>query len=115
MNDLRLGLHGVALVEGGEAHDGALALRDLVDVLGAHPRLDHQFVGLGHDAHDRVARADDAADGVHVQFVDEACQGGAQVGARQLGLGFMPALAELGDAALRLAQGLQRRRYAPRR
>src|SRR5215510_2802850 len=93
-----------ALVERREAQRRALAHRHLVDVLRRQLRLDGEPVGFRHDQHERLARLHHAADRVHGQLVHDAVLRGADVDAHELVLGGNPALHQLGDLALDLAQ-----------
>ena len=57
-----------------------------------------------HDEHHRLGRRDDAADRVHVELVDEAGAGRADIHALQLVFGGDLALRVFGDLALHLAK-----------
>jgi hypothetical protein len=114
MNDLGLGLHGVALVEGGEADDGALAL--------ARPRR--------CPGRTRASITNSSVSGTMRMIVSPGpitppmvCTEsswtrparGARIDVRASLVALqVPALLQLGDAAFRLAQLLQRRWSAHR-
>jgi len=68
--DARLSL-GVYVLGAIDPAERSLADAHLVDIGRLQTGLDLQIVGIRHHLHDGVAGADHAADGVHVELVDE--------------------------------------------
>ena len=86
-----------ALVEGGEAQARGLVGVDALDGGGGQLDLDLQGASGGDDGGEDLCGGDDAADGMDVQFVDDAVDGRAHVGAAEAVGNREGALAQFGE------------------
>src|SRR3569832_840671 len=96
-----------ALVAGVDSNDGRRTLGHLVDLIWHHLGFDDQLVPLRNDGHDRLAVADDAADGVNAHGVHDPRTRCTDINPIKLVFGRDHLVGQFGDLAVNLTQVFQ--------